>query len=207
MLILGDGGIYMYERETLGDTDQCKYICEAVWVRGACVYVPVFSWAGLAQISVYVCKRKSRRDQDTNRLHDIVISVKFVWGGKTLDVAVTFKVMYTIYKTELGVHEGLRVRNKESKEVALTLYDKCIALGDCMTVRLCVCVCVCLRKGKRYPDTSGCSKDYLDKWCVDCKCMCKGACTSNRQDTVNDEGEHEEEKETDRQTQVSVCKN
>lgn len=37
--------------------------------------------------------------------------------------------------------------------------------------------------------------------------MCKGACTSNRQDTVNDEGEHEEEKETDRQTQVSVCKN
>lgn len=147
MLILGDGGIYMYERETLGDTDQCKYICEAVWVRGACVYVPVFSWAGLAQISVYVCKRKSRRDQDTNRLHDIVISVKtFVWGGKTLDVAVTFKVMYTIYKTELGVHEGLRVRNKESKEVALTLYDKCIALGDCMTVRLCVCVCVNVRE-------------------------------------------------------------
>jgi len=46
-----------------------------------CVCVPVFSWAGLAQISVYVCKRKSRRDQDTNRLHDIVISVKtFVWG-------------------------------------------------------------------------------------------------------------------------------
>lgn len=61
-----------------------------------------------------------------------------------MDVAVMFKVMYTIYKTELGVHEGLRVRNKESKEVALTLYDKCIALGDCMTVRLCVCVSVCV---------------------------------------------------------------
>lgn len=106
--------------------------------------VHVFSSAGLAQIlSVYVCKRKSRRDQDTNRLHDIVISVKtFVWGRKTLDVTVMFKVMYTICKTELGVHGGLGVRNKESQEVALRLYNECIALGDCMTVRLCVCVCV-----------------------------------------------------------------
>ena len=70
-----------------------------------------------------------------------------------------------------------------------------------------MCVCVCLHKGKRYPDTSGCSKDYLDKWCADCIYTCKGACTGNRQDPVNDEGEYEEEKETDRETQVSVCKN
>lgn len=145
MLILGDVGIYMCERETLGDTDQCKHICEAVWVSGVCVCVCMYflgqDW--LKYLSVCVCKRKSRRDQDTNRLHDIVISVKtFVWGRKTLDVTVMFKVMYTICKTELGVHGGLGVRNKESQEVALRLYDECIALGDCMTVRLYVCVCV-----------------------------------------------------------------
>jgi len=42
VLTLGDVGIYTYERETLGDTDQCKYICEAVWVSGVCVCVCLY---------------------------------------------------------------------------------------------------------------------------------------------------------------------
>ena len=158
---------------------------------------------------MYVCKRKSRRDQDTNRLQDIVISVKKSLSvGRGKDFGCRCDVQgYVHSKTELGVHEGFRVRNKESQEVALTLQDKCIALGDGRTVCLCVHMCVCLCKGERYPDTSGCSKDYLGKRCVDCICTRKGTCTSNRQDTVNDEGEDEEEKETDRQTQGSVYKN
>ena len=65
-------------------------------------------------------------------------------------------------------------------------------------------MCVC--KGKRYPDTPRCSKDYLDEWYVECTYMCKGACIGNRQDSVTDVCEHEEEKETNRRTQGSVCK-
>lgn len=141
---------------------------------------------------MYVCKRKSRRDQDTNRLQDIVISVKkslSVGRGKDFGCRCMFKVMYTLRLS--CVHEGFRVRNKESQEVALTLQDKCIALGDGRTVCLCVHMCVCLCKGERYPDTSAVQKTT---WQTDCICTRKGTCTSNRQDTVNDEGEDEKRK-------------
>lgn len=56
MLILGDVGLYtVWERETLGVTDQCKYIKAVFGVSGVCVCVHVFSWVGLAEISICVC--------------------------------------------------------------------------------------------------------------------------------------------------------
>ena len=55
MLILGDVGIYTYERETLGDTDQCKYICEAVWVSGVCVCVCACIFLGRTGSNICVC--------------------------------------------------------------------------------------------------------------------------------------------------------
>lgn len=42
MLILGDAGLYTYERETLGVTDQCNYTHEYFGEWGVCVCACIF---------------------------------------------------------------------------------------------------------------------------------------------------------------------